>query len=78
MASGYERLLRTWGGRNIDDHMDANYKHYRYFALSSLGSPPDYETFTVAKGGVSPMRVADPLVWLLSWYRVVPRRRGGN
>jgi len=71
-------LLRTWGGRNIDDHMDANYKNYRYFALSSLGRPPDYETFTVAKGGVSPMRVADPLVWLLSWYNVVPRRRGGH
>jgi hypothetical protein len=32
----------------------------------------------VAKGGVSPLRVADPLVWLLSWYKVVPRRRSGN
>lgn len=71
-------LLRNWGGRNIDGHMDANYKNYRYFALSSLGRPPDYETFTVAKGGVVPMRVADPLVWLLSWYNVVPRRRGGQ
>ncbi len=71
-------LLRKWGGRDIDDHMDLNYKNYRYFALSSLGRPPDYETFTVAEGGVSPLRVADPLVWLLSWYKVVPRRRSGN
>jgi hypothetical protein len=71
-------LLRNWGGRDIDDHMASNYKNYRYFALSSLGRPPDYETFTVAKGGVSPLRVADPLVWLLSWYKVVPRRRSGN
>jgi hypothetical protein len=71
-------LLRNWGGRDIDDHMALNYKNYRYFALSSLGRPPDYETFTVAKGGVSPLRVADPLVWLLSWYKVVPRRRSGN
>ncbi len=72
------QLLRTWGGGNIDDHMEKNYENYRYFALSSLGRPPDYETFTVAKGGVSPMRVADPLVWLLSWYKVVPRRRDGK
>ena len=71
-------LLRNWGGRNIDDHMALNYKNYRYFALSSLGNPPDYETFTVAEGGVRPLRVADPLVWLLSWYEVVPRRHSGN
>jgi len=73
-----QELLLNWGGSNIDDHMKANYKNYRYFALSSLGRPPDYETFTVAKGGVRPMRVADPLVWLLSWYKVVPRRRSGG
>jgi hypothetical protein len=71
-------LLRNWGGRDIDDHMALNYRNYRYFALSSLGNQPDYETFTVAEGGVSPLRVADPLVWLLSWYEVVPRRRNGN
>ena len=71
-------MLRNWGGRNIDDKMEANYENYRYFALSSLGRPPDYETHTVAKGGVRPLRVADPLVWLLSWYNVVPRRRSGG
>jgi hypothetical protein len=71
-------LLREWGARNIDDHMAANYAKYRYFALSSLGGPPDYENFRVAKDGVRPMRVADPLVWLLSKYKVVPRRRHGG
>jgi hypothetical protein len=67
-------LLRQWGAQDIDDHMEANYVNYRYFALSSLGRPPDYERFRVAQGGVRPLRVADPLVWLLSLYKLVPRR----
>lgn len=69
-------MLRDWEAGNIDDHMQANYSNYRYFALSSLGRPPDYEHYAVAEGGVQPLRVADPVVWLLSVYRLVPRRRG--
>lgn len=71
-------LLREWGARDIDDHMALNYSNYRYFAISSLGRPPDYEHQQVAQGGVRPMRVADPLVWLLSVYKLVPRRRRGS
>jgi hypothetical protein len=71
-------MLRDWGASNIDDHMRANYSHYRYFALSSLGRQPDYEHYAVAEGGVRPLRVADPVAWLLSVYRLVPRRRGGG
>jgi hypothetical protein len=68
-------LLREWGARDIDEFMDSNYTNYRYFAVSSLGRPPDYANNTVAAGGVKPLRVEDPLVWLLSLYRLVPRRR---
>jgi hypothetical protein len=71
-------MLREWGASNIDDHMEHNYSNYRYFAVSSLGRPPDYEHYTVAEGGVRPLRVADPVVWLLSVYKLVPRRRGGG
>ena len=71
-------MLRDWEATNIDDHMEANYSNYRYFALSSLGRPPDYEHYTVAEGGVRPLRVADPVVWLLSVYKLIPRRRGGG
>jgi hypothetical protein len=76
MHDSVRELLRTWGARDIDDHMEANYSNYRYFALSSLGRPPDYARFRVAQGGVQPLRVADPLVWLLSQYKLVPRRHG--
>lgn len=71
-------LIRKWGARDIDDRMAANYAHYRYFALSSLGRQPDYAGLRVARGGVQPIRVADPLVWLLSWYKLVPRRDSGG
>jgi hypothetical protein len=71
-------MLRDWGAQNIDDHLEANYTNYRYFAVSSLGRPPDYENNKVAAGGVQPLRVADPLVWLLSYYGLVPRRPGSG
>jgi hypothetical protein len=71
-------LLRDWGASDIDDHLDAHYKKYRYFAVSSLGREPRYEDYKVAEGGVRPLRVADPVVWLLSVYKIVPRRSSGG
>lgn len=68
-------LLLSWGASEIDESMQANYANYRYFAVSSLGRPPHYEQRVVAAGGVKPLRVADPLVWLFSQYNLVPRRR---
>jgi len=67
-------MLREWGASDIDDYVDHNYKKYRYFAVSSLGREPYYEDYKVAEGGVRPLRVADPVVWLLSVYKIVPRR----
>jgi hypothetical protein len=67
-------LLWEWGARDIDEFMNANYSNYRYFAVSSLGLQPDYERYRVAEAGVRPIRVSDPLVWLLSQYSIVPRR----
>jgi hypothetical protein len=69
-------MLIDLGAGNIEDHMQSNYSNYRYFAVSSLGRPPDYEHYAVAEGGVQPLRVADPVVWLLGVYKLVPRRRG--
>ena len=77
MHDSVREFIREWGASNIDDHMAAHYTKYRYFALSSLGRPPDYEA-RITGGRVQPMRVADPLVWLLSLYSLVPRRRGGS
>lgn len=59
-------LLHEWNAQDIDTHMRLNYTDFRYFGISALGAEPDYETSTVAAGGVRPHRVEDPVLWLLS------------
>lgn len=59
-------LLYGWNAQDIDTHMRLNYTEFRYFGVSALGAEPNYETSTVAAGGVRPHRVEDPVLWLLS------------
>jgi GTPase SAR1 family protein len=59
-------LMHEWNAQDIDTHMRLNYSDFRYFGVSALGAEPDYETKTVAAGGVRPHRVEDPVLWLLS------------
>jgi hypothetical protein len=68
-------LLYDWAADDIDTHLRFNYANFRYFAVSALGAPPDYLTGVVNKRGVRPHRVAEPLLWLLSGFDVVPRQR---
>lgn len=64
-------LLHDWGADDIDTHLLLNYKSFRYFAISALGTPPNYQTAEVDRNGVQPHRVDEPLVWLLSKFGVV-------
>lgn len=57
-------LLHEYGADNIDSLLLANYKTFRYFAVSALGNAPDYLAGVV--DGVHPRRVEEPLLWLLS------------
>jgi GTPase SAR1 family protein len=59
-------LLHEWNAADIDMHLRLNYSDYRYFGVSALGAEPDYQTLSVAPGGVQPHRVEDPVLWLLS------------
>jgi hypothetical protein len=67
-------LLADWGADDIDYHLTHNYKHFRYFAVSSLGAEPDYDRDLVDARGVHPFRVDEPLLWLLSQFNVVPAK----
>lgn len=69
-------LLAGWGGQQIDSHLRNNYADFRYFPVSALGEPPDYGRQTVSERGVRPLRVEEPLLWLLSKFGVVPSRKG--
>lgn len=68
-------LLDDFGADDIDAHLRAHYGSYRFFAVSSLGAEPDYERGQIDPAGVRPIRVADPLLWLFSHFRVVERRK---
>lgn len=65
-------LLHQWNADDIDAHLEQNYRTYRYFAVSALGTEPDYAEMTL-QGSVKPHRVDEPLVWLLSQFRVIPK-----
>ncbi len=67
-------LLHDLGADGIDAHLRLNYANFRYFAISSLGAPPDYELGRIDPGGVRPLRVDEPLLWLLSHFGVIPVR----
>ncbi|WP_424187970.1 zinc ribbon domain-containing protein [Actinokineospora sp. G85] len=67
-------LLTEYQADDIDSHLTANYKRFRYFAVSSLGEQPDYSTNRVDAGGIRPFRVDEPLLWLLGLFNVVEVR----
>lgn len=66
-------LLDRFGADDIDAHLRLNYRHFRYFSVSALGSPPNYATKEVDRRGIRPLRVDEPLLWLLSRLGVVDR-----
>lgn len=69
-------LLLDHGADDIDRAIRANYRKFQYFAVSSLGTRPDYTASRLDPDSVRPIRVSDPLVWLLAHYKLVPTRNG--
>ncbi len=50
------------------------FAEHRFFALSALGFPPASRDELSAQG-VHPLRVEDPMLWLLAGFGLIPRRR---
>lgn len=67
-------LLTELDADDIDAHLRAQYKTFRYFAVSSLGAEPDYLGNRIDPGGVRPFRVDEPLLWLLGLFKIIERR----
>lgn len=65
-----QQLLHRWGAADVDVHVRTHYANARYFGVSALGDSPDEDN--VLRGGVRPYRVADPFLWMLSEFGVVP------
>ncbi|GAB3212318.1 hypothetical protein GCM10027294_37920 [Marinactinospora endophytica] len=71
-----QQLLHRWDSGRIDAHVTNHYRTSRYFGVSALGESPTGDN-RVAGEAVRPYRVADPFLWLLSGFGVVPTRRDG-
>jgi len=61
--------IEEWGGDQLLQQLDKNFKTSEFFALSALGALPD-ESFCVPR--LAPTRIADPLLWLLWKLRAIP------
>lgn len=62
-------LLHQWGADNVDAHLRLNYSTFRYFAVSALGAPPNGDN--LAPGDIRPLRVEEPLLWLMRTLRLI-------
>lgn len=64
--------VKDWIGDALEGYVNRNWENHRYFGLSALGRPPIGGRLD---GGVSPLRVEDPVLWFLAEWGVIPRRR---
>ena len=67
--------LSGWAdGENLLNVVANNFSSYRFFGISALGvTPPDHSR--VSSSGIHPLRVEDPLLWLLGQFGLVPVRK---
>jgi hypothetical protein len=69
-------LLAQWDGGVLQAQLERDFETFSLFALSALGAPPPADAPADApKQGPQPVRVADPLLWLLGRHGVLPVRR---
>ena len=62
-------LLHQWQAGMIDRYLSQQYDDYALFGLSALGDVPEGKT--VARSGIRPYRVEDPLLWLLYRFKML-------
>lgn len=65
-------ILMNWMGPEFDNFLRANFSHYRYFGVSSLGQPPRDPQHLET---VAPHRVEDPILWLFHEFGVVKGKK---
>jgi len=67
--------LSGWAdGEALLNTVDANFSKNRFFGVSALGVTPP-EQGRISASGIHPLRVEDPLLWLLGRFRLIPVRK---
>lgn len=59
-----------WVGERLDTFLKTEFETYAFFGVSALGENPVGGRL---RNGVSPMRVEDPVLWMLDQWRALPR-----
>ncbi|MFD9093751.1 hypothetical protein [Streptomyces collinus] len=68
-------LLTDWDSGALLRQLELDFAELSYFGLSALGAPPPRDAPADApKSGPQPVRVEDPLLWLLSRRGLLPVR----
>jgi hypothetical protein len=62
-----EQCVRDWDSPELVQKASNNFRTYSFFAVSALGALPDQQTLKLSQPP-TPMRIADPLLWLF-WQR---------
>ncbi|GAA3849902.1 hypothetical protein GCM10022403_096860 [Streptomyces coacervatus] len=69
-------LLIGWDGGELCRRLDRDFSRVSYFGFSALGAPPPAGAPDKAPpGGPQPVRIEDPLLWLLAEQGLLPVRR---
>ncbi|MEU1403637.1 hypothetical protein ABZ471_14935 [Streptomyces sp. NPDC005728] len=72
-------LLTDWDSGALLRQLELDFAELSLFGLSALGSPPPANApADVPKSGPQPVRVEDPLLWLLSRRGLLPVRTAGK
>lgn len=67
-------LLHQWEANDITGLLDDRYRTFSYFGVSALGARASHDV--VADDGIGPLRIVDPLLWMLDGFRLLPRTGG--
>jgi hypothetical protein len=72
-------ILDEWGGGVLLRQLERDFAAFSLFGLSALGDAPDAGSPGDApKSGLRPLRVEDPLLWLLGRRGLLPVRPAGK
>jgi hypothetical protein len=63
--------LQAWLGPNFNNLTNIHFKNFKYFGISALGAPPVNGEIN----SVSPLRVEDPLLWILSELSLIKTKK---
>jgi hypothetical protein len=72
-------LMADWDSGALMRQLELDFAQLSMFGLSALGAPPPADApADVPKSGPQPVRVEDPLLWLLALRGVLPVRTAGK